>query len=397
MAAEKSSPATDSDPADAAGVEAGAVAATATGAEIAQQPDVWRLVTDTVAGAADELAPIVAVAGDPAYRVILTGAGSSAFAGEVIAPALAQALGRPVEVLHSTDLVATPALLTDDPRPAVLVSFARSGDSPESVAAVQLADALLPEVRQLVITCNAEGRLARELGSRDTARVVLLPPETNDRGFAMTSSFTSMALATLLAFGVPVEVDALARAGTDVLAEAYRNAGALLRHRPDRLVALGSGALKGLARETALKCLELTAGELMAVADSSMGFRHGPKAMLTDRSVAIVYLSSDPVTRPYDRDIATELIARLGADRVVVVSALSVEDGDFAGAQRWQVPAAESLPDSAWALAALINAQAFALSASLAGGQTPDNPFPSGEVNRVVQGVRIHDLSEVRR
>ncbi|OYO06775.1 tagatose-6-phosphate ketose isomerase [Enemella evansiae] len=373
-----------------------AVASTATGAEIAQQPTLWRRVAEIVTGTAGELGPILAAAADPAHRLILTGAGSSAFAGEVIAPELARRLGRPVEVLHSTDLVATPALFGDDPRPTVLVSFARSGDSPESVAAVRLADALLSEVRHLVVTCNAEGQLARELGARSNDRVVLLPPETNDRGFAMTSSFTSMALATLLAFGVPVDVDGLARTAEDVLAGAYANAEALLSRQPDRLVALGSGSLKGLSRETALKCLELTAGDLMAVADSSMGFRHGPKAMLTDRSVAVVQLSSDPVTRPYDEDIATELIARLGADRVVVVSAQPLADDAFAGAQRWQLRGAEAQPDAVWALAALINAQAFALGASLAGGKTPDNPFPSGEVNRVVQGVRIHDLPEAR-
>ena len=369
---------------------------TATGAEIAQQPAVWRRVGQLVTGAADELAPIIDAARDPRRRLILTGAGSSAFVGEVVAPELARALGRPVEVLHSTDLVATPALFSDDPRPTVLVSFARSGDSPESVATVRLADRLLPEVRHLVVTCNAEGQLARELGARNADRVLLLPPETNDRGFAMTSSFTSMALAVLLAFGVRAEVDALARAGDQVLAGAYQNAEALLRHQPDRLVALGSGALKGLARETALKCLELTAGDLMAVADSSMGFRHGPKAMLTDRSVAVVHLSSDPTTRPYDEDIAAELIARLGAERVVVVSAQPVPDDAFEGALRWQVPGSAGLPDGVWALAALINAQAFALTASLTGGKTPDNPFPTGEVNRVVQGVRIHELPEAR-
>lgn len=363
---------------------------TRTGTEIAQQPEVWRSVAATVSAATADLAPILAAAGDPGRRLILTGAGSSAFVGELIAPALAAELGRPVEVLHSTDLVATPALFDDDPRPAVLVSFARSGDSPESVATARLADRVLPEVRHLVITCNAAGQLAREFGAREADRMLLLPPESNDRGFAMTSSFTGMALAGLLAFGVPVDADALAAAGEQVLAEAYPDAERLLALQPDRLVALGSGALKGLARETALKCLELTAGGLMAVADSSMGFRHGPKAMLTDRSVALVHLSSDPLTRPYDEDIAAELIARLGADRVVLVSALPVDDDRAAGAQCWLVPGAQGLPDAAWALAALINAQAFALSASLALRLTPDNPFPSGEVNRVVQGVRIH-------
>lgn len=40
----------------------------------------------------------------------------------------------------------------------------------------------------------------------------------------------------------------------------------------------------------------------------------------------------------------------------------------------------------------MLLAQTLALAASLDHGMTPDNPFPGGEVNRVVQGVVIHAL-----
>jgi tagatose-6-phosphate ketose/aldose isomerase len=37
-------------------------------------------------------------------------------------------------------------------------------------------------------------------------------------------------------------------------------------------------------------------------------------------------------------------------------------------------------------------AQQFALLASVECGLTPDNPFPSGELSRVVRGITIYSL-----
>lgn len=147
--------------------------------------------------------------------------------------------------------------------------------------------------------------------------------------------------------------------------------------------------MKGLAHESALKCLELTAGRIMAVGETSMAFRHGPKSVLNEDTVAVVYLSNDEYTRAYDLDIARELSAALGPDRVVVVDGAGTADS---AAITWSVPGVAALGDAAWALPALVFAQTLALASSLAEGLSPDNPFPSGEVNRVVQGVVVHPL-----
>jgi tagatose-6-phosphate ketose/aldose isomerase len=363
---------------------------TSTGREIAQQPRVWRDTARVVASrraAVDRL--VGAALADPRTRVVLTGAGTSAYAGEVLAPELSRLLARPVEAVATTDVVSDPLAVVAGDRPLLLVSFARSGNSPESVAAVALLEDLVPSLHHLVITCDGEGALARHCeGGADTV-VLTLPPASNDRGFAMTSSFTSMTLAALLSFGADVDVDALAEAADAVLQDVEELAVALAATRPERLVYLGSGALKGLAHESALKCLELTAGGLVALADSSLAFRHGPKSVLDERTCAVVYLSGDPYTRAYDVDIAAELVAALGAERVVVV-----DHEGTAGARLWRVPRAAGWPDALWALVAVIPAQAAALACSLAAGRTPDNPFPGGEVNRVVQGVVIHPLPQ---
>lgn len=170
--------------------------------EIAQQPALWREVDRAVTASRASLdaflRPLMA-RGD--LRVVLTGAGTSAFAGQVLQPALTRRLGRRVDAVPTTDLVADPRGCLAEDLPTLLVSFARSGDSPESVAATALADQVLSEVHHLVITCNERGRLARDHGERPESHVLLMPAASNDRGFAMTSSFTCMTLAALLALG----------------------------------------------------------------------------------------------------------------------------------------------------------------------------------------------------
>jgi tagatose-6-phosphate ketose/aldose isomerase len=353
-----------------------------TEAEIAQQPEMWRATRQVVAGVRDEVGRLLGEAlADPRTRVVLTGAGTSAYAGELLAPDLSRLLKRPVEAVATTDIVADPAALVVDDRPLLLVSFARSGNSPESTAAVKLVSDLADLVYHLVVTCNEDGALSRTEGN---AVVVTLPAATNDRGFAMTSSFTSMVLAAWLCFAGDLDVDGLAKAADAALQVERAIA-------PERIVYLGSGGLKGLAREASLKCLELTAGDVPAFGESSLGFRHGPKAVLTDRTVAVVFASGDPYRRAYDLDIARELVAALPAGQVVVVSG-EAGSGAELGATDWHVPREAAWPDALWGLAAVIPAQLTALSSSLATGHTPDNPFPGGQVNRVVQGVEIHDF-----
>jgi tagatose-6-phosphate ketose/aldose isomerase len=378
--------------------------ATATWREILQQPGVWREVSTTLAGRADEirafLDPLLA---QERLRIVLSGAGTSAFAGEVLAPALSRALGRRVEAVATTDVVSNPREVFAEDVPTLLVSFARSGDSPESVTATQLADACLTSVHHLVVTCNPAGRLALDRSRSESSLVLLMPPATNDRGFAMTSSFTSMLLATWLTLAPAADqaalVERLASAGEQVLREAGRLA-ELAGRGYRRVVYLGSGALGGLARESALKLLELTAGGVVSYFDTALGFRHGPKAVLDDRTLVVVYLSNDPYTRHYDEDIAVELREALGPEHVLVLSGREhasaggsdPEHDSVGGASAWALSGLDDVPDAALALPYVMVAQVLALRFSLALGLTPDNPFPDGEVNRVVQGVTVHPL-----
>lgn len=367
--------------------------AEATSREIAQQPDVWRQLARDIETQRSELdaflAPLLAL---PSLRIVLTGAGTSAFVGNIAAPALSRALGRRIEAIATTDIVSNPREAFAEDVPTLLVSFARSGNSPESTAATDLADEVLSDIKHLIITCDRAGTLFANHSGRDDSAVMLMPVQANDQGFAMTSSFTSMLLSCLLILGGRNDelLDALSKAATDALHSQEDVIRELARGGFERVVYLGSGPLAGLARESALKLLELTAGKIVSYFDSALGFRHGPKSVLNDKTLVLVYVSSDPYTRQYDLDIISELSRALPAQNLVAISSAPLNT--VPGLHEWVVPGLTDVEDALLAVPYVVFAQLLALAFSVELGMTPDNPFPDGTVNRVVEGVRIHSL-----
>ena len=355
--------------------------------EIAQQPETLRATQALLRAQQAEIAAFVApLLARPALRIILTGAGTSAFIGECLAPWLSEVLARPVEAIATTDIVSAPSLYLRADAPTLLVSFGRSGSSPESVAAVDLVDAIVAEAHHLVITCNAEGELAQR--SSTTTHVVLLPEATHDRSFAMTSSFSAMMLAALSILGgidaFDARVPAIAAAVRNVLARSEPVVADLAGHGFKRVVYLGSGVFKGLAREAALKLMELSDGAVVTAFDTAMGFRHGPKTIINAETLVVVFVSNDPLTRRYDLDIVEELRSDGHCGAMAVISAQPHESAEIV---------VEGMADAADAdllFPFIVPAQLFGLHVSLALGLTPDRPNASGTVNRVVQGVRIY-------
>jgi tagatose-6-phosphate ketose/aldose isomerase len=151
--------------------------------------------------------------------------------------------------------------------------------------------------------------------------------------------------------------------------------------------------LEGLARESALKLLELTAGEVVTYFDSPLGFRHGPKSVLDADTLVVVFVSTDPYTRRYDLDIIAEIRAQLGQDAVTVISTQPIPASHGPAVV---IPDLDGLDDPRVALSYLVFAQYLALFTSLEYAKTPDNPFPSGEVSRVVRGVTIYPMTSAQ-
>jgi tagatose-6-phosphate ketose/aldose isomerase len=354
---------------------------------------VWREASENFDHHRDELRAFLApLLGRPDLRIVLTGAGTSAFVGSIAAPALSRLLDRRVDAIATTDIVSSPRVFFAEDLPTLLVSFARSGNSPESIAATELADGVLSDVSHLILTCNESGKLYREHAGREKSRVLLMPLRANDAGFAMTSSFTSMLLSSLLILGGADEaaVTALSAGAARALETMQGPARELAAQGFGRVVYLGSGPLTGLARESALKLLELTAGKVVSYYDSSLGFRHGPKSVLNDSTLVIVYVSSDPYTRRYDLDIISELQETVPAGNLVVISALPLSLAS--GVRTFVFEELSALDDAFLAVAFVTIAQLLALSFSTQLGVTTDNPFPGGNVNRVVKGVQIYPL-----
>ena len=351
-----------------------------TAREISQQPDIWRKVSEQIdqqRQAIDEfIQPLLST---PGIRIILTGAGTSAFVGDSLAPLLRKCLNQRVEAISTTDIVAAPDQYLQDDVPTLIVSFARSGDSPESVATVNLATQLVSNCYHLVITCNPDGYLAKVSQNNSRKFCLLMSEGTNDRSFAMTSSFTSMLLSCATVF-VPDhgQLDAAATATEALLKNQRESIKTLAQQEIDRLVVLGAGNLLGIAREASLKCLELTAGKMMVAFDSPLGFRHGPKSMVNAKTLIAVMHSSDAYVGHYDRDLQNELLRDKKTSHVVELSQQTVAAG------------ADDLADLGLSLLYITYCQAYAFFRAWHLEISADNPCPTGEVNRVVKGVEIH-------
>ena len=366
-----------------------------TAREITQQPAMLRETQALLMARRAEieafLEPLLAL---QSLRLILTGAGTSAFIGECLAPVLSTRLGRRVEAIPTTDLVCAPQLYFEADTPTVLVSFGRSGNSPESVAAVELADRLVKDLHHLVITCNGEGALAA-YARRSRGLTVQLPEPTHDRSFAMTSSFSCMTYAALAVFSgvasMDPRIDAIARATEQVIDTYAAVMQAATVEAYERVVYLGSHIFQGLARESGLKLLELTNGALVTMFDSPLGFRHGPKTIVNNRTLIVVFFSNNAYTRSYDMDLLGELRRDDAAARVIAITA---QDGvGLAKSDEIVVVGLEAADDAELLFPYIVAPQIFAFFESLRLGLKPDKPNTSGTVNRVVQGVRIHELS----
>lgn len=372
-----------------------------TAKEIIQQPDTWReSVKNLIKNKIEIKSFIDSFLSKKEFRIILTGAGTSAFAGEVCEPYLTSLLNKRVEAIATTDLVASPKSYFIKDIPTLLVSFARSGNSPESVHAVNLATQLVDDLYQIVITCNENGKLAKNTVNDEKSLLLLMPPQTNDLGFAMTSSFTTMVLNAMAVFNIDnienfsSDVDKLSNSVNDFIENNIEKVTSLANEDFERIVYLGSSTSKGIARESALKVLELTAGKVNASYDTPLGFRHGPKSVVDDETVSVIYISNDEYTRKYDLDLAKEMLTHKKNDKVVIVGDNIEEDilnkADYVFNVEninYTVENEVLLP-----LQQIIFGQMLSFLKSVNLGITPDNPCPTGEVNRVVQGVILHEL-----
>lgn len=371
-----------------------------TATEILQQPAVWRELINTLSAQEEELNNFIQSIYEKHehVRVILSGAGTSAFIGDTLVPVLRRENSAKIQfdAVSTTNIVSNPEEYLQKDVPTIMVSFARSGNSPESVATVALGEQLVDHFYQVVITCNKDGQLAKDTKSDKNSVTILMPDKAHDKGFAMTSSFSCMLITAYTLF-TSNQFDKNVITNAEMLIESLpETLNEILKFDFERIIYLGSGMLSQLSHEAALKMLELTAGQVVAIHESSLGFRHGPKSILNNKSTVVVFMSQDPYTRKYDLDILREITQDDSGMKVIALT--EKDDAEVTALADWTIPVnagSENLDrDFDLALLYAIFAQALALNKSLQLGITPDNPSPDGKVNRVVQGVTIYDYSK---
>ncbi|KAF1005157.1 MAG: D-galactosamine-6-phosphate deaminase AgaS [Luteibacter sp.] len=354
--------------------------------EILQQPATWRVTAGSQAAAHRDLIERL-IAFRPEH-IVITGSGSSVYVGDAVAPVLQAELGVPVRAIPAGDLLTHRAGVLAEGR-GLLVSIARSGNSPESVGAVDAVLAHAPSWHHLAITCNAQGALATRY--TDDARVdaIVLDDRTNDRSLVMTSSFTNLLLAASeIAPGAAAPADGVA-ALAERIVDIYVDALGAIAGGRDTAVYLGSAGAFGAAREAALKMLEMSGGDTVTLAESFLGFRHGPMAWLNRDGLLVAFLSGDAATRAYESDLLRELNAKqLGATRVVVGQDI---DPELVGPSGLAVdlPGLYALPPAQQLLVHTFVGQWLAFFRCLQLGHKPDTPS-EGVLTRVVGEFTLH-------
>ena len=368
--------------------------------EIRQQPSTWRRTYETFSDAAGDVRDFLASAGlteggSVRPSVYLVGAGTSDYIGRALASLLRREWCCEVQAVPSTDLLTDMDDYHIPGRPYLWVSFSRSGDSSEGVAVIEAALERHPAVHHLIVTCNGAGRMAREFGSRANVHLLVLDDAVNDRGLAMTSSFSNMVVAgqclahvgDLAPYGRVVEE--LAARAEKLLGAAADAAAALAAERFTKFCFLGTGALRAVAVESALKVVELTAGRIYTWSESYLGVRHGPLSAVDSRTLVVGFLSNGERSRAYELDLLREMKGKgLAGGIVAVWPGAGPQSGEFDVSL--SLGLAGEFDDLYRPPLDVIFGQLLGLFSSLGAGLKPDTPSPKGAISRVVAGVQIH-------
>ena len=363
--------------------------------EICQQPWTWMRTCERMIASRERL--IQDVAG--IRSLVLTGSGSSEYAGDCVRLPLRNELGICTESISGGALLMHGKKIQPPGRPGLLVSLARSGDSPESSGAVELLMDTEPEYRHVVVTCNEKGSLARTWRDHENVHVITLPGETHDKSLVMTSSFTNLLMAArfLGMLERPDEYRQLCGRLGQITAELIRDKFDILAKIAStgfrRAVFLGSGSRFAAAREAALKMLELTSGRVATLCETFLGFRHGPMSFVQDDTLIVCGLSCDSTMRAYELDLLRELDRkRLGLCKVIIgenIPDSAVREGD----EVIECRGLTEIGDEEAPTVDVVVAQLLAFFRCLEEGLQPDSPSEGGVINRVVEKFPLHTPS----
>jgi tagatose-6-phosphate ketose/aldose isomerase len=152
---------------------------------------------------------------------------------------------------------------------------------------------------------------------------------------------------------------------------------------------VGSGSFTGVAKEAALKVLELTAGQVKTMSETVLGLRHGPMAALDADTLFICFVSQDGRRAHYAMDLLREVGEKGVVAGRIAVGPASLR-GDFASCCETYLATGDDIADGYRPVLDVIFGQLLGLYCSMAHELKPDAPSPGGVINRVVQEFRIY-------
>ena len=372
-----------------------------TAKEILQQPELWKETLEIFEKSEKPLKEYLKKIGfGKEFDVVFTGAGTSEYVGNILEPLLRRDNDVEFKSLATTDILTNPMNYLKKDKKTLLVSFARSGDSPESMAVVKIANENIRDIYHLFITCNKEGALAKSSIDNETTFMLLMPEQSHDKGFAMTSSFSCMLLSGILAFSknskeVIKEMKKIIALAEKELENKYVTIRQIAEQDHKRIVILGSGILKGLAQELSLKVMELSAGKIVSTSNSTLGFRHGPKAIVNEETIVFELINQNQYAKKYDEGLLEEMYEDKTADKLVAYC-IETSEKIEKNTNESVAPEIEGKINNNELYSLfiyLIYGQMYAFFKSQYLGNTTDNPFPTGEVNRVVKKFKIHEFN----
>ncbi|MCL2462836.1 MAG: SIS domain-containing protein [Defluviitaleaceae bacterium] len=371
-----------------------------TAREISQQPETLRELYAYMLEREDEINGFMTKLGGDC-PVIFTGAGSSEFVGQAVCFAVRNSYPS-AEAVSTTNIVASPETYLRRDKKILLVSFSRSGDSPESAACIDLANQICENIFHIIITCNKNGELYTRFNHAENVLALLMPEETNDIGFAMTSSVTSMIAAAYLALckknfsDFRDDIGSVCAAMESFLAGEHPFMHELAQSGPERIAFLGSNGLRATATESALKVMELTNGQTATLPDSAMAFRHGPKTFLNRagaKTAVIILFTDDEHTCLYDMDMLKELRGENRENIIAVSNKPGAGLTEYSSTHLLMETKTPLSNDIFLSILYLVFTQSLAFMLSYYQGYNTDSPVESGTLTRVVSGVTIHPYS----
>lgn len=258
--------------------------------EILSQPQVWQ------AALADfkQSARVAAILEQTKTRTewLFVGCGSSFYLAEAAAASWTLLTGQHARALPASELLLFSDLANATGSGLQSVIISRSGSTSEAVRAANL---LSRESPTLGITCTADSDLER------ACHQTLHISSANEKSMVMTRSFTAMLLALqhLAASRAqrPDFLDALQRVAiqfqTQVQSMSQRVQAFVEKHSFADFVFLGQGPFHALAREAALKVMEMSCSYSQSF--HTLEFRHGPKAVVSPETCLTFFLSESAI------------------------------------------------------------------------------------------------------